>query len=300
MNSTSFHWTGFKADGVLGLGFDQSTKGYPPIIKALRAANLIPSAQFSLYYTDETFKGRGKATMTIGAADYSSYANPKYLQYLGVANSINLGNSLWNIYTSNILMNDSVVSKQQMVVLDSAQPWIFVGAEDYINVESVLLSAGFSYSAFTYSRVCKTSSGFPSIFIEVNSTFYLEIPSYRYLKLYDDGKARTCHAAISKSSNNNWYVGDALFKSYYTVFNYENSTVVFTPAAWEANVKHKKKHHDDDDDGLPGWAIALIVIGCLAVVAAVAALIWVYLRRKDRNRNYDSTGKSLQEVSLHA
>ena len=298
VNATSIHWTGFKADGVLGLGYEQFTKGYAPIIRALKAANQISSAQFSLFYTDTTFEGRSKPMMTIGAPNYASYANSKYIKYLNVANSVNLGNNLWNIYSSNILFGNAVVSKQKMVVLDSAQPWIFIGNGDYLNVESALIKLNFTYSLFTYSKVCKTTSGFPSIFIEVNSTFYVEIPSYRYLQLVDSNKTRTCHATFSRSSDNNWYIGDALFKSYYTVFNYDNSSIVFTPANWEARIKHKD---DDDDDGLAGWAIALIVISCVVGVAALGALVWFYLKKKNRGHgNYDSTGKSLQEVSLHA
>lgn len=301
VNSTSMHWTGFPADGVLGLGFEQFTKGYAPIIKALKAANLISSAQFSLFYTDKTFEGRSKPKMTIGAPDYSSYADSKYISFLGVANAVVLGNSLWTIYSSNIVMNDTVVSKQKMVVLDSAQPWIFIGNEDYLSVETILKGFGFSFSNFTFSQPCKTTSGFPSIFIEVNSSFYVEIPSYRYLLLEKTKTGKTCHATFSKSNDNNWYVGDALFKSYYTVFNYDNSTVVFTPAKWEARIKHKDDNDDDDDDGLAGWAIALIVISCVVGVAALGALVWFYLKKKrDRHGNYDSTGKSLQEVSLHA
>jgi hypothetical protein len=299
VNTTSMHWSGFSADGVLGLGYEQNTRGYPPIIKALRAANLIQSSQFSIYYTDSTFLNRKKATLTIGAPNFGSFANEKYIKYLGVANNVNLGNYLWSIYASNVLIGNTTVSSEKIIVLDSAQPWIFAGASDYLNVEAVLLSNGFTYSNFTYNKPCNTSANFPSIFIEVNSTFYVEIPSYRYLQIDKTTKTKVCHATISKSNNDNWYIGDSLFRSYYTVFNYDNSSIVFTPSLWEATIKHKDDDNDDDD-GLAGWAIALIVIACVVGVAAVGALVYFYMKRRNRGSHYDSTGKPLQEVSLHA
>jgi hypothetical protein len=307
VNTTSIHWEGFKADGVLGLGYEQFTRGYPPIIKALRAANLINSTQFSLFYTDATFLNRIKPAMTIGSPDYSTYANKTYLKYLGVANNINTGNFLWTIYATNILMGNVTVGSLRQVVLDSAQPWIFVGASDYLNVEAILKANNFTYSNFTYSSPCKSSVGFPSLFIEVNNTFDLEIPSYRYLSIYKNKSSKTgktCYATLSKSNDDHWYVGDSLFRTYYTVFNYDNSSIIFTTSSWEPTIevitKHHHHHDDDDDDGLPGWAIALIVIACVVAVAAIGALVYFYLKKRDRNSHYDSTGKPLQEVSLHA
>lgn len=303
VNITSMHWQGFSADGVLGLGYSPLTKGYLPLINALYAQHSIPSTQFSLYFSDNLFEGRQKATLTLGQPNFDDLANSTLRNYSvtvgNLYNSSQANTGLWNFQASNILLGNNSVAEQTIVHVDSAQQWIFVGINDYPQVTQLLVSLGFNKTGFTYQQPCKNSGIFPSLNIGYNFTQYIIIPSYRYVFMDDSKKTRICHVTISPSNDNSWYVGDSLFRTYYSVFNLDNSSITFTPASWLPNIKYKYHSSDSSDDGLAGWAIALIVISCFIGVAGIAAIAWYVVKKRSRKVNNDSAGKSLQEVSLH-
>lgn len=298
--NTSLHWTGFYADGVLGLGYSSSTKGSPSIINVLAAAGLIPSPTFSLFYSDDLFIGKLEATMTLGKPDFESFANSSQLKNAINVTTLNSNNGLWQFQSSNIVFGNLTVSNEVVVSVDSAQEWIFVGEDSYELVETVLVNAGFKKTGWLYSRSCKSSYGYPALYIGYNYTQYLQIPSYRYISLTGKKGNFTCSVYIFQSSDNSWYIGDSLFRTYYSTFYSQDSTIKFTQANWLPNIKYKShSSSSSDDDGMAGWLIAVIVICCLLGVAAIAAIVWFVLRKK-RHGHVDSMGKPLQEVSLHA
>ena len=138
------HWTNFKADGVLGLGYQATGRGPLPIINSLKASGQIPNALFSLYYSDTQFKGRLKPVITFGASDESKYRNKSLSTYKVTVKNERVGLGLWQFTSSGILMGQNItVSDEVSVVLDSAQEAIFVGFEDYYLVSQVLISNGF-------------------------------------------------------------------------------------------------------------------------------------------------------------
>lgn len=299
--STSLHFTNFYADGILGLGYyPQVTKGSPSIINALVAAGQIASPTFSLFYSDDIFVGKLKATLNLGMADFS-LTNSSYSNYSVLVENVDTASGLWQFYSSNVEFDNNTVSNETLVVLDSAQEWIFAPSDSYATIVNVLVKAGFVQNQFYYSKKCNSSSGLPSIYIGYNYTQYLQIPSYRYIQLSGTKGNYTCYAYIFDSGDNTWYIGDSLFRTYYTTFYYQNSSIYFSPSAWLPNTKIKyHSSSSDDDDSLSGGAIAGIVIGCIVGVALIAAIVWWVLKKRGRSHNVDSMGKPLQEVSLHA
>ena len=140
---------------------------------------------------------------------------------------------------------------------------------------------------------------FPTIFFAVDPVNWLQIPSYRYM--YLEAKTELCHVTILQSNDNNWYIGDALFRTYYSVFDVDHSQMLFTPVSYFPDLSpiYKKRKGSSDDDDVEDWKIAVIVLSVVLGVAAIGAVVYFIIKRRKASGESE-VGKPLQEVSLHA
>ena len=119
--------------------------------------------------------------------------------------------------------------------------------------------------------------------------------------MYLEAKTELCHVTILQSNDNNWYIGDALFRTYYSVFDVDHSQMLFTPVSYFPDLSpiYKKRKGSSDDDDVEDWKIAVIVLSVVLGVAAIGAVVYFIIKRRKASGESE-VGKPLQEVSLHA
>jgi hypothetical protein len=294
--TANFPYSKLGADGVLGLGYyGMMNRGYQPIVNTLYLNRVISQPVFSLYFRDDFYLGRDLSNLMIGGNNMGVYANTTLVPTIYV-NNVDLRLGKWLFEFDHIDMEDATVSAGGIIVLDSGDDHILVPSGDYPNVQAQLVALNFTLNSKNhYVKSNCNITTLPYFFLGVNFGYdYLQIPGYRWADEDDD----QCTARILQSNDSNWYVGSLLFHTYYTTFNVQNSTMQFTPAAWYPRFVKKSSSSSDD---LGGGAIAGIVIGCIVFVVAVAGIVFYSIRRKQRiSQSLTSSGKPLQEVSLHA
>lgn len=294
-NSTTGFTSSWPADGTLGLGYVPYGKGPQPIINSLKMSGAISRGIFSLFMNDDVYPCSHQSVLTIGDFNVSYAYNLTTWPFLVVNNTYN-ANGAWNFPATSIDFNGTNVDSNTNIVLDSGNDWIFTSILAYPQIASLLVGQGFTLQSFIYQAKCTNATGYWTIYIGINVTHYLLIPPYRYI--YRDNSTGMCYSTLLQGNDENWYIGDSLFRTYYTIFDVDRSEIAFAPISYFPNPIYIKRHGSSSDDGLAGWAIAVIVISCVLGVAAIGAIAYFVIKR--RKNSPSEMGKPLQEVSLHA
>ena len=296
-DSTTGFTSNFPADGTIGLGYVPYAKGPQPLINTLKASGAIPRGAFSLYMNDDVYPCNHSSVLILGGVNLTYAYNLTAYPFLVVNNTYS-PSGWWNFPATTVDFNGTTVDSNTNIVIDSGQDWIFTSIEAYSGVTALLAGQGFVMKNFIYQKPCNSTVGLWTIWIGINTTHYLQIPPYRYIYIGNaSDNSSICYSTLLPGNDDNWYIGDSLLRTYYTVFDVDRSEIAFTPVNYFPNPIYKKRH-SSSDDGLAGWAIAVIVIGVVLGVAAIGVLVY-FLMRKRRSTPSDM-GKPLQEVSLHA
>jgi Eukaryotic aspartyl protease len=299
-----YGFNGLYFDGILGLGYQSITRGFGSIVSALKAAGLINNAIYSLYYNDDLYNPGNNSVVTFGDPNPKFYSNTT--AYPTITDTQVVGTySYWQLQSPYILYNDTLLSKETVVVIDSGEDWIIVGQPSYFALTLNLQNQNFTVESFTFINTnCTNTTAYPSIWISINNT-YIEIPSFRYIVAYP-GRENTCYTKLLKSNDENWYIGAPILRQYYTSFNTDDLSISFTLSV---NSNHTSPYPPYpppsppppiiDDDGLAGWEIALIVIFTVLGVALIGFIVVFFIKRR-RKIALSDYGDPLREVSLPA
>jgi Eukaryotic aspartyl protease len=273
------------------LGYLSYTWTYGTIVSVLKAAGLINNAIYSLYYNDDLYNPGSSSVLTFGDPNPKFYYNTATYPTI-TDTQIVRSNSYWQLQSPYVLYNDTLLSKETAIVIDSGEDWIIVGQPSYFALTLNLQNQNFTVESFTFVNTnCTNTAAYPSIWIGINNT-YIEIPSFRYIVPYP-GRKDTCYTKLFKSTDENWYIGAPILRQYYTSFNKDKSTISFTLSV------NSNFPDSSVGDELAGWKIALIVIFTVLGVALIAVLA-VFIIKRRRKMAASDYGKPLQEVSLHA
>lgn len=82
--------TGFKPDGLFGLGFKQLTDGIPTLLESLKLQNVIKNSAFSIYLSDNKFSENQpdlSSVLMIDGYDLDKYANGNKFIYVDLINN---------------------------------------------------------------------------------------------------------------------------------------------------------------------------------------------------------------------
>lgn len=174
-----------------------------------------------------------------------------------------------------------------------------IDATSYGTLNSTLSGAGFSCNAIsnkTGSGYCGTTSdcttvaaNLSNMYIAINGT-KLQVSPSGYLvnndKSITGSSTWKCMTAVQGANitATQVYLGTYFLANYYAQFNYDNSTVSLAASSvnsFNNTIVVPSDSSDDDSDGLAGWAIFLIVLASLIVVALVLGLLYKMCGKKD-------------------
>lgn len=171
----------------------------------------------------------------------------------------------------------------------------------YGTLNSTLNGAGFSCNPITKKSTtgagwcgttqdCTTAAAnLSSMTIGINSTKLMVAPAgylVNNVKSLTGSSSWKCMVAIQGSNSVNASqvnLGTYFLANYYAQFNYDNNTVSLAASSVNSfnNTIVLPSDSSDDDDGLAGWAIFLIVLASLIVVALVLGLLYKMCGKKD-------------------
>ena len=263
----------------------------------LKASGAIQRGIFSFYMNDDYFPSHHGSVITIGEINITyAYNITKYPFIL--ANNTYDPNGYWKIPALAIDINTSNADYNTFIVIDSGQDWIITSKNGYNAIQAAYIGLGFTKTNGLYSKKCANTEDYPTIFIALSNDDWIQIPSYRYLSR--EANTSTCYLGVLQGNDNNWYIGDALLRTYYTFFDLDRAIVGFTPVTYFNPIPTPKyvKRHSSSDDDIEGWKIAVIVLSVVLGVAAIGAIVYFVKKRKAGTSS--EVGKPLQEVSLHA
>ena len=291
----------FPANGVLGLGYSGVSKGPQPLISMLKNSNQISSAIFSLYLNDNIFLKEATSVIIFGGIDetyaYNTTAYP--INYIDITAN---PEGLWTFNLLSVDLNDTNVDANTQIILDSGEDWIVTSASAYPFIVNALLGQGFTSNGFTYTKPkCDNSSGFYYLWLSPSQDQWLQIPPYRLINTAKDSNGQSyCYCILRQGNDENWHIGSALFRTYYSIFDVDNSRFGYTFAnITVAPIIINKV--SSSSSSFADWKIAVIVVSVVVGIAAIGAIVYFVIKKRRTTKDGNSTiGKPLQEVSLHA
>lgn len=243
------------SDGLLGLGFNQLSNGYPTFIENLKDQGQIPDAIFSVYLNNAWYSDLESAFI-IGGIDETYAQGPRtevtitsiYGFWLGVCTSIAIADEFSSV----------VVESETWALLDIGSSYIY-GPD--IEIDAIFEKIMNTDLCGDYSGeiICTCSLDdldvFPSIeFVMDGNTYTVTPQSYMY---YENGY---CYVSIDYSGSFYWLLGQVFFREYYSAYDMDNEIVYLYPAV-----------HDDTVASSGNSLYALLIVGAIGVFLGVSA-----------------------------
>ncbi|KAL4437732.1 hypothetical protein ABPG74_012407 [Tetrahymena malaccensis] len=276
------NFTYLKADGVLGM---QMFSFYKPngnsFITNLFKAGNIQNNMFSFYFGSTP-------QLSIGGFDTSSVQNVSNIYYHNVVmNGQNDNTQQWVVAGSQLVVGNFsqyLFSGYNLVQISTADTYIKVSEDIFVNMMRYFNnSLHVQKQGGQYTLPC--SQTFPNFVLylpdsngnvqvyNLTSDYFINKQSDTcYLMIADLGYQKTVKIVL----------GTPFLQKYVSIFSMNNQTIGFSQASLESS----------DSSSLPGWAIALIIIACIILVALILFFLykkWQSNKNKDLER--DSNGE---------
>ncbi|KAJ3202242.1 Vacuolar protease A [Clydaea vesicula] len=212
-------------DGIFGLAFPEYAvnKVLPPFQKMLQDG-LIKQNLFAIYFGGLGFGN--ESTITLGGVDESKYTGE--ITYSPVTRK-----RYWEIELQGFKISSTNLPVEgRTAAIDSGTSLIIVPVTDFKIINEAL---GGQYSTFfggSYQFDCSKIQVLPVIsFIFGEKEFSLKPEDY--VARFETPSFKLCSSPFmsSGSSKSMWIVGDSFLRSYFSIYDFENSRVGFATAA---------------------------------------------------------------------
>lgn len=174
------------------------------------------------------------------------------------------------------------------VLFDSSGPAILMPSQDYIAIIKALFGDRENSTGEEIVLNCEDVGELPNLTIGIGEWDF-EVPAESYFGTgVQEGQ---CQLLIGierdPQSTPSWSLGYSFMWNFDILFNTSNHSISLTN--WQAT------HHYHRSEGLPAWAIAVIVIGVVVLLAGSAFLAW-YIWKRNRKAETPSEIEPYQVI----
>jgi len=258
----------FEFDGMIGLG----PSGTVDILQNLVNESFITKKLFSLYLGNNTAEGvepfskeTTKPNLVIGGYDLDKYSSSKPKQV-----SISAQDDLWVVDLPRISIGSSDWElDSNKAIVDPLSNWILVPSKAIQN-----LLDGFNQD----SGSCKVEN----TYIQCNSNF--SVPEFSFqlgsevfdfsIKPLKDQNSLTL--PFKNTTLDYWVLGNSFLKNYYSIFDYENKTLLLAETKTQGG-----SGSSDKDRGRIAAIIVSVIVGSSLLIVALILLGVKYLPRRN-------------------
>jgi Eukaryotic aspartyl protease len=225
-------------DGIFGMSLktgNNATSNMPTILTMLQANGIITNQIFSLYINNnpEAY-GDDSSLLMLGGYD-TKYASGAFQNIDVHQDSMYWQSSLngFSLQSNQTVANIPLYSKS--VIFDSGTSHIVMFGEDFLSITNqIRKSVQCAYELGKYTCQCPGGSltGFPNLIFEIDSKNF-SIPPSLYLSIEENACNFLIDGSLRFNATTTPYIvlGDVFLRNYYSVFNAENYTISFAPAA---------------------------------------------------------------------
>ena len=269
-----FWW--LACDGLLGLGFSNSTSGYFGVVDRLKMEGVVEDRVFSLFISKNEEEMRSE--VSIGGSDPEKYSSKE-------GNEIRIEESgSWlcivdGIHSNHIDLNytGEGIFNPGLGFIIGPQPHVEIIFEEIMAVaDCVLENSTFLVCLKEFSNI----TAFPVVKFEIsNNTYSVHPETYTYVS------DNEIYILILSHDYSYWVLGQPLFKEYYSVFDMEHMSLVL----------YKTTFIED-----PSILIYIIVVVLVIIIIVVPVLVYYVIskRKAQQIAQADVTIDDLGELLL--
>ena len=218
LTNRDYDMEGMRADGIMGMAFEELSQGSKPLLKTMADNGFIESASFSVFIggCDDDLNEVIRSSVIFGGYDLKKYSTDKSFTYIDIIKT-----GFWSVPLNEIRINKTVfLYKATEAILDTGSSFI-LGPVNEINkvfheIRKVLTCT------FDNLLICSCSSlnKLPVIeFVLGGHRFKLTPEDYAFKEMND------CVVLINVARSGSWILGDVFLRKYYTYYDMDNFKV---------------------------------------------------------------------------
>ena len=215
---------GLTSDGLLGLGFNSLSEGYPTFIETLYNQGAIHKKVFSLYLNHYNLDSLESA-FTIGG--YDSY---KYGQGSAKKVSIDKSYGFWLGIVQNTAIGGYSRANPSYGIYDIGTSLLMGPLIEVSNIKNTIKAKSGALCYDYGYLICACEQGeyekYPDLVFTINNqAFTLSAKDYIY---YESGY---CFVLIDSTYDYYWIIGQPFFRAYYSVYDMQTPQILLYKAA---------------------------------------------------------------------
>ena len=222
-------------DGILGLAWPSlnADLNVPAIVPTMYSSNLIPNNLFTIYLNSDGTNGE----LNVGEIDPSRYQGD--IRYMPLTLKL-----WWTVNLIDVTLNNAAVTStsKYSTIIDSGTSLI-IGPDDQVialmnSIQSVSgKNVYYDSSSAIYAVYCTDVTALPSMTFTLagsdNQMYQFTMPAAAYIVSSLSSNPAICPLGIQgsgsisslSSTSINWILGDPFLRSFYTVYDYEESRI---------------------------------------------------------------------------
>lgn len=210
---------GMKADGIMGMAFEELSRGSKPVVKTMADNGIIENTSFSVYIGDCDFSENNekiRSNVIFGGHDLKKYSIDKSFIYIDI---IKTGH--WSIPLNQIKINKStILDKAILAILDTGTSLILGPTYEitkiFEEIKKILVCTLDNLLICSCSNINKL----PVIELILDGHSFKLTPEDYVSKEMND-----CIILISEAHSGVWLLGDVFLRKYYTFYDMDNFRV---------------------------------------------------------------------------
>lgn len=225
-------------DGIFGMSLktgNNDSTNMPTILTMLQANGIITNQIFSLYINNnpEAY-GDDSSLLILGGYDVN-FANGEFSNVNVHQDSMYWQSSLNGFYLQSNSSYSNIPLASKSVIFDSGTSHIVMYSQDFVAITTqIRTTVQCNFELGKYTCLCPGGSlaNFPNLVFAIDNKNF-SIPPSLYLNIEENSCNFLIDGSLHFNSTTIPYIvlGDVFLRNYYSVFNAENYTISFAPAA---------------------------------------------------------------------